>query len=111
MKYIDLSASIIGYIIIVVLAIFIIFLLYQFLYRFSKAKFYKSRLWWEIHTIKVYYLKLDKMHNVPYKLVRHREIIERDCPEDLKSIWVNKINLKLEELRKEIISHGETPSF
>lgn len=108
-------ASIIGYTVIAIVTFIALYgisvRLYRKIYVFIRKKFYRTRLWWEIHTIRVHFMKIEKMTNNHEVLLKHKELLQIGCPKDLLEVWVNKIDLKLEDLRNEIKSHGEIPSF
>lgn len=111
MTEINIIALIVGYAVIISAILKISSIVFLILARFIKDKFYKTRLWWEIHTIKVFCMNLSKMHNDPYALIIHKELLSKECPKDLLSVWVNKIDQKLDEIREGILLHGETPTF
>lgn len=107
----DIAASIIGYAVIGIIITGGGGIILKAVYNFLSDKFYATWLWWAIHTVRVKRMKLSKMTNANESLKNHRKVIERDCPKMFVKGWTDKIDLKLDELRKEIESHGEVPTF
>lgn len=107
----NIIAMVIGYSIIGASFIWLARIIILFCYHYARLMYYKSFLWWIIHTQRVKKLTLSKMVNSSDFLIKVKVFVINDCPPIFKKVWINKIDEKLSELRKEIESHGEVPTF
>lgn len=107
----DIAASAIGYMVIAIIISSGGEIILKAVYNFLSNKFYYTWLWWLWMTCRMKMTPFSKcLRNGP-RLVKIRAEVLLNCPNSFKKSWLNRIDQLLDELRKEIESHGEVPTF